>query len=281
MLETFCASGNLKSLLLQHLDMPVIKEFKDIIEHAAKDHSSDPLVGVVFETVLSSTPPKQRQRGIVLSERARSALNVMYRQLFNRPMPTEPTCHSGQMIGKVSFTTRAASIRDCNIFFRSTTGVVAPGIIQYIVSIPSVATTSDMDTFFVIEPYAQSLEVTSNPFSSHVEFGASLWSSKMSSVLEAVPMDCVVCHAILRPWVKGVVVLKALDRVGDFLSLFVLFDSRRSRLSSLLWSDYITDIAVSSGILFRYRFHLVSTSVLLLISNTAAVFASDSICKNA
>jgi hypothetical protein len=123
--------------------------------------------------------------------------------------------------------------RQSVIAISSTTGVVAPGIIQYIVSIPLVATTSNMDTFFVIEPYAQSLEVTSNPFSSHVEFGASLWSSKMSSVLEAVPMDRVVCHAILRPWVKGVVVLKALDRVGDFLSLFVLFDSRRSRLSSL------------------------------------------------
>jgi hypothetical protein len=225
MLETFCASANLKSLLLQHHDMPVIKKIWDIIERAAKDRSSDPLAGVVFEVeaTASSTPPKRRQQGIALSERAQSAVNAMYQQLFKRSIPSEIVCHSKHTIGKVSFTTLMASIRDCNIFFRSTTGVVAPGIIQYIISIPSMATTSEMDTFFVVERYAQQLEVTSNPFSSHVDFGASLWSSKMSPVLEAVPVDHIICHAILRPWVKGVVLLKALDRVGIFYkSLFLI-----------------------------------------------------------
>jgi hypothetical protein len=218
MLETFCASANLKSLLLQHHDMSVIKKFRDIIERAAKDGSSDPLAGVMFEVDTSAplTPPKRRQQGRALSERARSAINAMYQQLFKSPIPSELTCHSKHMIGKVSFTTQTASIRDCNIFFRSTTGVIAPGIIQYIISIPSMVTTSKMDTFFVIERYAQLPEVTANPFSSHVEFGASLWSSKMSPVLEAVPMDHIICHAISRPWVKGIILLKALDRVGIF-----------------------------------------------------------------
>jgi hypothetical protein len=50
-----------------------------------------------------------------------------------------------------------------------------------------------------------------SPFLSHVAFGASLWSSKMSLALEAVPVDHVICHTISRPWVKGVILFKVLD----------------------------------------------------------------------
>ena len=131
------------------------------------------------------------------------------------PMPTSTTCLSKHIIGKVSFATQAESVRDCNIFFRSAIGGIAPGIVQYIVSIPSVATRSKTDTFFVIERHTQVMaDGDANPFSFYPDFGASLWSTKMSVVLEAVPVDHVVCHAISRPWMKGVILLKALDQVS-------------------------------------------------------------------
>jgi hypothetical protein len=219
MLETFCASVNFRSLLLQHHDMAVVEKFMAIINEGTKDRSRDPLAGIILdaEAAPSSTLPKRPKQGISLSERALGALKTMYQQLFNKPMPTATTCFSKHIIGKVSFATRAESIRNCNIFFHSTAGVIAPGVVQYIVSMPSIATRSEMDTFFVIERYAQVMgDGDSNSFSSYADFGASLWSTKMSAVLEAVPVDHVVCHAISRPWVKGVILLKALDRVSIF-----------------------------------------------------------------
>ena len=217
MLETFCALVNFKSLLLQHHDMAVVEKFMVIVEKATQDRSRDPLAGIILDADAAplSTIPKQPKQSIHLSQRALMALKTMYQQLFDKPMPTSTTCLSKHIIGKVSFTTQAESVCDCNIFFRSTIGAIAPGIVQYIVSIPSVATRSKTDTFFVVERYAQVMaDGDSSPFSFYADFGASLWSTKMSAVLEAVPMDHVVCHAISRPWVKGVILLKALDRVS-------------------------------------------------------------------
>lgn len=224
MLETFCASVNLKSLLIQHHDMPIIEKFKGIVEKAAKDRSRDPLAGIIiFPDIASSlTPPKRRRQCTILSERAISTLQAMDHQLRDQLcMPATITCCARHTIGKVSFTTRTESKCDCNIFFRSTiSGAVAPGIIQYIVSIPSISTTSER-IIFVIERYAQlPEEATFNLFSSHASFGASLWSSKMSPVLEAVPADRVISHATIRPWVKGIILCKIMDRVSihHFLS---------------------------------------------------------------
>jgi hypothetical protein len=224
MLETFCACVNFKSLLLQHDDIPVVQKYRTIIEQAAKDRSRDPFAGVLTSQVdvqathaqvPAVTPPKRRQQGIVLSERAVNALSSIYQALFNHPLPPTPICHSKHFIGKISFTTRTESNRDCNVFFRSVVDdIVNPGIIQYIVSVPSPSKMGEMVLFFVIERFAPLPDdVPSGVFSSHMAFGASLWSSKMSPVLEAVPTDHVICHAIFRPSVKGTILFKALNRV--------------------------------------------------------------------
>jgi hypothetical protein len=218
MLKTFCASVNFKSLLLQHDDMPIVQKYRAVIEQAAKDRSRDAFAGIVTSQVngqitVSPAPPKRRQQPINLSERALVALNSMYRDLFNSPTPPAATCHSEYRIGKVIFTTHARSNRDCNIFFRSTTGsIIAPGIIQYIISIPSPSRIDKMDFFFVIERYAQLLNTdVLDSFSSHEAFGASLWSLKKSPTLEAIPTGHVISHVISRPWVRGVILFKALN----------------------------------------------------------------------
>jgi hypothetical protein len=223
MLETFCAGSNFKSLLLQHYDMPIVEKYRVIIERAAKDRSRDTFAGIFTSPIDPPAPvslitPKRRQREMALSDRGLKALTLMYQDYFGCAMPQAVTCHSSHIIGKVSFTTRVESNRNCNIFFRSTIDdAVAPGIIQYIVSIPSSSKIGKTDVFLVIERYAElPAEVASSPFSSHVEFGASLWSSKMMPTLEAVPMNHIICHAIFRPWVKGAILFKALDRVSTF-----------------------------------------------------------------
>src|ERR1700729_3996498 len=146
MLNTFCASANFKALLLQHHDMPVVKKFMAIMDDATKDHSRDPLAGIMLNAdaeIAPSSTPKRAKQVITLSERALSALDTMYQQLFNKPVPKATVCLPKQIIGKVSFATRAQSTRDCNVFFRSTVcGIMAPGIVQFIVSIPSTTSTT-------------------------------------------------------------------------------------------------------------------------------------------
>jgi len=201
---------------MQHHDMPIIEKFKDIIEKATKDHSCDPFAGILFPDPTSPSPPPKwlRQQGATLSEQAVSALQAIDHQLRDRSMPATITCRLKHTIGKATFTTRTESKRDCNIFFHSINGVVAPGIIQYIVSIPSAPTTTER-MIFVTECYTQLPEErVFSLFSSHAPFGASLWSSKMSPVLEAVPADHVISHAIVRPWVKGAILCKIMNRVS-------------------------------------------------------------------
>jgi hypothetical protein len=92
--------------------------------------------------------------------------------------------------------------------------IVAPGNIQYIVSVPSPSKMGEMVLFFVIKQFAPLPDnMPSGVFSSHMVFGASLWSSKMSPVLEAVPTDHVICHVIFCPWVKGTILFKELNQV--------------------------------------------------------------------
>jgi len=222
MLETFSAGVNFKTLLLQHGDMSVIHKFKAIIEQATADRSRDTFAGILTpkHTPLV-TSPKGRERHVVLSARALDALSAKYREFFDRPLPLETICRKNHLVGKVLLTTRAESRRDCNIFFRSTTGgSMAPGVIQYIVSMPSPSQKDKTDTFCIIERYGCLPDASfSNPFLPYEAFGASLWSSKMSPDLEAVPLDHIVCHAISRPWANGAIVIKALNRVSISISL--------------------------------------------------------------
>jgi hypothetical protein len=227
MLETFCASVHFKSLIYQHEDMPIVQKYRTIIEQASKDDSYDLIAGIItsqsdVQVVASSTPSNQRQQHLALSERALTALHSTHQTLFDHSIPLMPTCHSKHVIGKVTFAICTESTRDCNIFFCSVVGdVVAPGLIQHIVSVPCPLKTSHTNFLFIVEWYATLPQIFSNVvFSSHPDFGVSVWSSKMSPVLEVVPVNHIVCHAILRPWMKGSVLCKALDRVSFFPLLF-------------------------------------------------------------
>ena len=59
MLETLCASTNLKSLLLQHYETPALHKLSLLVDRAATDHFRDPLAGVISPTSqgkMSCTP---------------------------------------------------------------------------------------------------------------------------------------------------------------------------------------------------------------------------------
>lgn len=204
MLETFAASSHFKVLLHQHQDVPAVREYTSFLETAAKDRSRDPLAGALFQSD-DSHPSISDGRGEPLSHRALAALASYYAD----HLPTEAfESYSKYNSGKIKFTTYVSSPRDCNIAFISN-NTQRPGIIRFIVATKQ----SPQDILFIVERFASlPSDSVQNPFTSHVPFGASLWSDKMEDLWEAVPLQRLKCHTISSRWANGTLVIKALDR---------------------------------------------------------------------
>lgn len=232
MLETFCASVNFRSTLLQCKSIPAVDKYLEVFNDATKDRSGNELMDLGNSQTKSHASSTSKEP---LSERATKALRLRYMELYQSPLPSY-TLHSKHVVGSVSFTTRVGSKRDCNVIFRSLDESV-PGVIQFIVSIAEQGT-SKVSVFFLIERHAPLPPNTIiNPFSDHVAFGASLWSSKMEDKLQAVPASAIVCHSVSQPWVNGVVLIKELNRVCVHVHFF---PPRLTRSPAVLLASFHT-----------------------------------------
>lgn len=209
MLETFAASAHFKTLIEQHQDMPAVQKYHSFLEVAAKDNSRDPFAGALLQSDIphpsTSGPP-----GEPLSHRARTALALCHAEHSpNQPLPSYIS-YSKHTLGKVSFATHVSSIHNCDIAFISN-NVQRPGIIRFIVA----AEQSVQNVLFIVERYAPlpSNSVWS-PFASHADFGANLWSEEMEDIWEVVPARNLKCHTTVSQWAKGILLIKALNRVS-------------------------------------------------------------------
>lgn len=206
LLETFAASGHLKALLHQLQDIPAAHKFGSLLETATKDRSRDPLAGVVrLDLSVSNALDEQ---GEPLSHRAQSALALYYTGHFpDQDLPLFISC-SRYTLGKISFTTSVSSARDCNIAYTSN-NAQRPGVIRFIVATKQ----SPQEILFIVDRYTPlPSNSISDPFSSHADFGVSLWSDRMEEIWEVVPLHRLKCHIISSRWADGTLVVKALDR---------------------------------------------------------------------
>ena len=209
MLEMFAASAHFKALLHQHQDIPSIKKYCSFLDTACRNNSRDPFAG----TLLEPDPSQPRASGVSgepLSSRALAAL-VSYNAEHSPNQPLPPyISYSKHSIGKVTFTTYVSSKRNCNIAFISN-NISRVGIIRFI----AVAEQSPQDIFFIVERYAPlPSDSVWNPFASYVHYGANLWSEKLEDNWEVVPMRNLKCHTVSSQWAKGILLIKALDRVS-------------------------------------------------------------------
>lgn len=207
LLEIFAASGHFKALLHQLQDIPAVHKFSSLLETATKDRSRDPLAGVVFGLDLSVSNVLDTQ-GEPLSHRAQSAVALYYAGHFpDQDLPSFISC-SRCTLGKIPFTTYVTSACDCNIAY-TLDNALRPGVIHFIVATKQ----SPQEILFIVDRYmplpSNSISV---PFSSHADFGVSLWSDRMEETWEVVPVHRLKCHIISSRWAYGTVVVKALDQ---------------------------------------------------------------------
>jgi len=134
MLETFCASVNFKSLLLQHHDMAVVEKFMVIVEKATQDRSHDPLAGIILDADAAplSTIPKQPKQSIHLSQRALMALKTMYQQLSTNRCQHQPPASQNTSLAKFHSQLKPSRLQ-LQYLLPLDHRAIAPGIVQYIV----------------------------------------------------------------------------------------------------------------------------------------------------
>jgi hypothetical protein len=136
-------------------------------------------------------------------------------------VPDVLTYTENHIIDGVLFSIYADSPCNSTIFYYSVIdSATVPGVIQYIVSIPSSTGTCQEELIFIVERYAPLPEsADEDPFLGYADFGTGLWSSKRVSVLEVIMVNDIICHAIGRPWSTGIILLKALDQVSLYFAV--------------------------------------------------------------
>lgn len=207
MLETFVASAQFKALIQQHQDIPAVQKFSSILELASKDKSRDPLAGALLD-LDNPHPTTSRTSGEPLSHRAIAALASYHTEHFPSLVPPSYVSYSKHTVGKVTFTTSVSSQHDCNIAY-TTNNTQRVGIIRFIVA-------ACEDIFLIVERYMPLPPDSAwNPFTSHANFGASLWAEKTEDHWEVVPVQKLKCHTISSRWADGVLLFKALNRVSS------------------------------------------------------------------
>ena len=229
MLETLCASTNLKSLLLQHYETPALHKLSLLVDRAVTDRFRDPLAGVISPTSqgeMSGTPKRQRKPPH-LSTGALRAFSDYYQESLGRSLPIPVlTSISTHSIDGLSFSVLRELEHNSTIFFRSQHQGQCPAVIQFIITIP---TDKQLDVFFIVKRYAplrRPVAEDPDPFTLYPAFGASLWSSRILPDLVVISSQQVVCHAIRRRWVNGIILFKILNRVSlYFLAIFISDDS--------------------------------------------------------
>lgn len=217
MLKTYCAATNLKTLLQQHSDMPCVQPLIKLIDRTTQDRSGDPLAGTPSSRVAIK---KSRLRKCPeLSKEAFNIIAKLYQEFYNRKMsPSVLTSVASHIINSLSYRVRTASERDSTIFFRTEQGDNQPAVIQFLVQVDKDKPESRV--LYLVKRIAPLPAGVEDPFKSYpVEFGCSLWSNKEVPALEAISEFQVLCHAIWRPWVKGINVYRPLDRAGLITTL--------------------------------------------------------------
>jgi hypothetical protein len=220
MLNSFCAAANIKGYLQRSDCPPLLKRSIPIIEQCL-DHGRRVILAKNARTLLDNDEVKKLRHSDIDWSKQRplddSLFKAMKAYIGGESPPRDVFFHSRHDIRGRTYTTQRVSERNSNIFFQpERSEKLIPGIIQEIFAIP-IACAQDQytyDFYFAVQRLLP-LEIPplSDPFSQFPDFGAVLWSDKLENDLEIVSQTQLIQHSISRPWDRGVLVLKPLDRV--------------------------------------------------------------------
>lgn len=230
MLNNFCASGNL-STILQSMDSPLVRRIRDILgQNAPSFKGLSEMKSAFAEETADSTLLTEKKKAslqrkeksfVALDENAKSILlsseDNIQKDIPGWKTPEKVYQHQTCWIGDVKFEILSASKGNSLVFFRPYTDSKevkppTPGRIQQIFSLGYSAT--ETQYFFVIHQYRKVSPGVFNPFTPYKDFGADLWSSKFEDSPAIVPGCRITSHGIAHSWrARDVLVIKDLEKV--------------------------------------------------------------------
>lgn len=205
MMRSFCAGTNLKAYLHREDCAPVLKMSLPILNPVLQKQE--------FQNASHDStclPPVDKKD--MLSSETRAALTRANEQLsrLQRSLLAEESRRvESLVINGLHFTTRSHLVRNSAVLFRPLNSqALVPGYIDSIRVCKSGEHWVSVRRLLGLSP-----PLPTNPFNLYPEFGAELWSDKLSPSIEVIPVSQPMYHCASQPWSKGVLVVKCLNRV--------------------------------------------------------------------
>lgn len=221
MLDTFCATSNLRNFLQsprcpEYLSFisPILDEcyrgeHRGTLVNDIKTFNSDTSSNV---TVKTSAPTSKIQPLEVDIYDALVKASTMGKLGTCKAYP-DAVCLPRHKIRGLQYCDYKTGRKDSNIFFQPEAGKpLVPGRIRQILSLPG-DNSEEGVVFIAVQRYKEVIHDSPNPFKQFEDFGAGLWSRHLGEVEIIRPADNV-CHGIMRHWDNDLLVMRPLNRVS-------------------------------------------------------------------
>lgn len=223
MLNTFCATSNLRNFLQSPRCPGYLTSFSPILDECYRGEHRGTLVNdintansVIHNNLvasLSATMSKLQPLETDIYEALVEASDTG--KLDGCKTYREALFHPRYTIGGLQYSDYKTGRKDCTIYFQPQSGKpLVPGRIRQIFSLPkdSLISRDNRIVFIAVQRYKIAMNI-SDPFKAFEAFGAELWSKHLGEVEIIKPTDQV-CHGIMRQWDNDLLVMRPLNRVS-------------------------------------------------------------------
>ncbi len=228
MMQSFCTAANIKGLLQRFDCPPVLRTCAPLLDRFCDNGLHNNLVmgnsQVDSSTLCILRDDIDWKKSKPLDQEICRALNFLDFDLRDLipgwALPKAVFYHQRCLIHGLHFMTLKTSRRNSLIFYQPfECSKLIPGVIRQIFSVCHVDSKDSHHGneyfFLVIHRFLPAVGVQ-DPFQDYPDFGAGLWSTDYSDAPEVVLVGGRLYHAVMKPWCKGINVMKALDRVSTF-----------------------------------------------------------------
>lgn len=225
MLETFCAAASVKAMLEEPGAPDILIKATEILRRCCAPfaegqfHTETSMLHTNTESIEHVSHNPANILKIPISDVLRHTLETASTCLHTKDCITE---YKRLNIAGLQYCSRNVSARDSRVFFKDTSEVLVPGVIEHIFSIEK-----DENRIYYVAVRRNLPAPTGQVdlFLAYRDFSTQLWNCTYDKQLDIVPVSgSRICHAISMPWGTSVLVLKPMNRVS-FRSIHKLYCS--------------------------------------------------------
>jgi hypothetical protein len=218
MMKSFCAGANLKALLQGEMCPDILKLAVPLLEKKWGQDRRQGTMNTLWNLGDVATERLGKGMKTTLSvQEYKGAFDVGFADRYEASWDTSgemfsATSHKRVAIGGRTFATKDQSSRDSEIYFKALEGdSPVAGIIASIFSVVD----GEREVFvLLVYPRKPAPAHAVNPFARYPDFGAEVWSDELEARPICIPTTRRMYHVQLRPWSKGLVVLKPIIPVS-------------------------------------------------------------------